>query len=155
MGRTKTTSSVIFSRNTDEWRTPLDLFDKLNSKYHFDLGPCSTDENALCKKHFTKEQDGLQQSWAGHHVFVNPPYGNVILWAQKCYFESRKNPGTICVLLVPSRTDTKWFHEYVYHKARLEFIRGRLFFGNAKNHAPFPSMLAIYGEDTNEEVRTW
>jgi len=47
-------------------------------------------------------------------------------------------------MLVHARTDTKWFHEWVYYKAELIFIRGRLNFGESKWNAPFPSMIAIY-----------
>lgn len=81
----------------------------------------------------------------GANVFCNPPYGKKIsAWVQKCYEESRK-PNTLVVLLIPARTDTAYFHDYIYHKAReIRFVRGRLKFGNAKQSAPFPSMVVIF-----------
>ena len=80
----------------------------------------------------------------GQIVFCNPPYGRPISgWIRKCWQEGQK-PGTVVVALVPARTDTKWFHNYIWHKAEIRFIKGRLKFGNAKNTAPFPSMIAIW-----------
>ena len=126
------------------WATPQWLFDKLNEEFGFDLDPCATAENAKCEKYFTKEDDGLMQDWGGHSVFCNPPYGREISkWVKKCYEESLK-PDTTVVLLIFSRTDTAYFHDYIYHKAELRFIRGRLRFNDEKNAAPFPSMLVIY-----------
>lgn len=80
----------------------------------------------------------------GHTVFCNPPYGKAISdWVRKCYEESKK-PNTKVVMLIPARTDTKYFHEYIYHKAEIRFIRGRLHFNDAKQGAPFPSMVVIF-----------
>lgn len=80
----------------------------------------------------------------GHNVFVNPPYGREIgNWVEKA-FRTNEEHGNLVVMLLPARTDTKWFHEYIYHKAEIRFIRGRLKFGNSKNAAPFPSMVVIY-----------
>lgn len=134
---------VLFTSNTDEWATPQDLFDRLDAEFHFTLDPCSTDENAKCAKHYTKEQDGLKQDWTGETVFCNPPYGREIgEWCLRCYAHSIG--GGTAVMLVPSRTDTKWFHEYVYGKAELRFIKGRVKYGGAKYNAPFPSMIVIF-----------
>lgn len=81
----------------------------------------------------------------GCRVFCNPPYGRQIYdWVKKAYDESRK-PDTTVVMLIPARTDTRYFHEFIYHKAKeIRFIKGRLKFGNAKNAAPFPSMIVIF-----------
>ena len=80
-------------------------------------------------------------------MFCNPPYGRVIgLWVEKAYTESKK-PDTLVVMLIPARTDTKWFHEYIYGKAEIRFIKGRLKFGGCKNAAPFPSMVVIFKEN--------
>ena len=137
-------TDVMFSSKTDEWPTPQSLFDELNEEFHFTLDPCSTDENAKCEKHYTKEQDGLAQSWERERVFCNPPYGREIgKWVEKCYTEHLK-PGTLTVMLIPSRTDTKWFHEFIWGKAEIRFIKGRLKFGEASNSAPFPSMIVIF-----------
>lgn len=138
-------NSGLFSSNTNEWATPQKVFDELDAEFHFDLDPCSTHENAKCKRHFTIEDDGLAQDWGGAKVFCNPPYGREIgTWVRKCYEESRK-PNTLVVMLIPSRTDTLWFHTWIYHKAReIRFIRGRLHFNESKQGAPFPSMIVVF-----------
>jgi len=138
-------TSVMFSSETDMWATPQEFFTELDQEFNFTLDPCASPENAKCTKYFTVEDDGLRQDWAGHTVFCNPPYGRQIgKWVKKCYEESRK-PGTTVVMLIPARTDTSYFHDYVYNKAReIRFIRGRLKFGNSKNSAPFPSMVVIF-----------
>jgi hypothetical protein len=87
----------------------------------------------------------------GERVFCNPPYGREIgKWVQKSFEESKKK-NTLVVMLIPARTDTKYFHDYIYGKAEIRFIRGRLKFGNAKTAAPFPSMVVIFRskEDSN------
>ena len=137
-------NELMFSSKTDLWSTPNDFFDKLNDEFHFTLDPCSTHENAKCYKHFTEEENGLLQDWGNEVVFCNPPYGRQIkYWVKKAYEESQKD-NTNIVMLIPARTDTIYFHEYIYHKAEIRFIKGRLKFGNAKNSAPFPSMVVIF-----------
>ena len=134
----------MFSSATDLWATPIDFYNELDAEFHFDLDPCATHDNAKCAKYYTKETDGLKQDWGGHTVFCNPPYGRVIGdWVKKAYEESKK-PNTTIVMLIPARTDTKYFHDYIYHKAEIRFVRGRLKFGDAKNSAPFPSMVVIF-----------
>ena len=136
-------TSGVFSSTTDLWATPQDFFDELNEEFEFTLDPCATPDNAKCAKFFTKDQDGLKQDWTGERVFCNPPYGRAIgAWVKKCHDEAQK--GTLVVMLIPARTDTSYFHDYIYHKAEIRFIRGRLKFGGASQGAPFPSMVVIY-----------
>lgn len=138
-----TIHQALFSSATNEWPTPQAFFDRLNNKFNFTLDPCATDENHKCPTYYTIKDDGLKQDWKHHAVFCNPPYGREIGdWAKKSYFASLA--GATVVLLVPARTDTKWFHDWVYEKAELQFIKGRLKFGDGKGSAPFPSLLAIY-----------
>lgn len=136
---------TLFSSKKIEWSTPQHFFDILNAEFHFTLDPCATHENAKCTKFFTREMDGLQQNWGGDCVFCNPPYGRELaLWVRKAYEESMK-PNTTVVMLIPARTDTKYFHDFIYHKAKeIRFLKGRLKFGNSKNSAPFPSMVVIF-----------
>lgn len=141
---------AMFSSKSDEWETPQDLFDKLDYEFDFDLDPCATKENHKCSTYFTKKQNGLTKDWAGHRVFCNPPYGRSIgEWVEKAYVSVRKTQPcrkqTVVVLLLPARTDTKWFHDYIYGKAGVEvrFLKGRLKFGNSPNSAPFPSMIVV------------
>ena len=136
---------VLFSSENEVWATPQDFFDKLNQEFDFNLDPCALPENAKCSKFFTPAENGLIQDWGGAKVFCNPPYGRKIIdWVRKCYEESKK-PDTTVVMLIPARTDTRYFHDYIYHKAKeIRFIRGRLKFGGSKNAAPFPSMVVIF-----------
>jgi phage N-6-adenine-methyltransferase len=134
---------ALYSSATDEWSTPQALFAQLDRRYRFTLDPCATSDNAKCPLYFTREQDGLKQDWGTHRVFCNPPYGRAIgAWARKCFEASQG--GALVVLLVPARTDTRWYHDWIEGKTDITFIRGRLRFGNADTSAPFPSMVAIY-----------
>ena len=135
---------TMLSSEDMTWETPQDFFDKLNEEFNFTLDPCATPETAKCTKFFTEEDDGLLQDWGGHTVFCNPPFGTAIKrWVKKCSDEAKK-PDTTVVMLIPARTDTIYFHEYIYHKAEITFVKGRLKFGNAKNSAPFPSMVVVF-----------
>ena len=135
---------VHYSSKTNEWSTPQDFFDELDKEFNFTLDPCATRENAKCTKYFTVEDDGLKQDWSNDVVFMNPPYGREIkYWVQKAYEESLKGATVVC--LIPSRTDTKYWHDYIFGKADdIRFLRGRLKFGGSKNSAPFPSAIIIY-----------
>lgn len=135
---------ACLSSKTDNWATPQDFFDNLNEEFHFTLDPCANEENHKCDLFFTKEQDGLTKDWGGHVVFCNPPYGKKIAeWVRYSYEQSQK-PNTTVVMLIPARTDTRYFHNYIYGKAEIRFIKGRLKFGDATTAAPFPSMVVIY-----------
>jgi site-specific DNA-methyltransferase (adenine-specific) len=136
---------TLFSSATDLWETPQDFYDSLNREFSFTLDPCATDQNHKCEKYYTREQDGLKQSWAGERVFVNPPYGRMVSrWVRKCFDEVYTGDCRLAVMLLAARTDTTWFHDYIYHKAEVRFIRGRLKFGDGKERAPFPSMVVIF-----------
>jgi len=130
----------LFSSNTNLWSTPQDFFDELNKEFNFTLDVCATPENAKCHKYFTKEQDGLSQDWGEEICYMNPPYGKEIgKWVKKA-----AESNSLVVGLLPARTDTKYFHAYIYGKAEIRFIKGRLKFGGSKNSAPFPSMVVIW-----------
>ena len=135
---------VHYSSKTNEWSTPQAFFDELNKEFNFTLDPCATSENAKCTKYFTVEDDGLKQDWSNDIVFMNPPYGRDIkYWIKKAYEESLNGATVVC--LIPSRTDTAYWHNYIFGKADdIRFIKGRLKFGGSKNPAPFPSAIIIY-----------
>lgn len=137
-------NKVLHSSKSNEWETPQDLFNRLDNEFHFTLDPCCTHENAKCETHFTIAGNGLEQLWAPDVVFMNPPYGRQIKhWIEKAFTESQA--GALVVCLVPARTDTAWWHDYVIGKdAEIRFLRGRLKFSNAKNNAPFPSAIVIF-----------
>ena len=137
--------NVHFSSKTDLWETPQALFDVLNAEFNFELDVCATVDNAKCDRYFSVEQDGLAQPWCGM-CWMNPPYGRVIgRWMKKAY-ESAQGGATV-VCLVPARTDTAWWHEFVM-KGEIRFLKGRLKFGGAKNSAPFPSAIVVFRAQT-------
>ena len=129
--------AAAMTSNRDDWETPQALFDELDATYHFTLDAFSTHQNAKCERHYTIEEDGLAQDWSGETVWVNPPYGkDMKRYIRKCAEESRH---ARIVMLVPSRTDTAWFWDYVAPYARVRFIRGRLRYelgGGSLNRAP-------------------
>jgi phage N-6-adenine-methyltransferase len=136
------TNNVHFSSATDDWATPQDFFDRQNQAFAFTLDACASEGNAKCAKYFTEQDDGLVQEWGQGPVWMNPPYGRGIgSWLKKAYEESLKGATVVC--LVPARTDTAWWHDYAM-RGNVEFIRGRLKFGGAKNNAPFPSALVVF-----------
>lgn len=142
-------NNALLSSKNMCWCTPPDFFTELDREFHFELDPASTDKSAKCAKHFTPDDDGLKQDWGGYCVFCNPPYGRAIAdWVRKGYEESRK-PGTTVVMLIPSRTDTAYFHDWIFGKAsEVRFLRGRLKFtdedGNGEDAAPFPSAVIVW-----------
>lgn len=136
----------MFSSKTDQWATPQDFFDTLDREFSFTLDPCADETNHKCNRYFTQEIDGLSQDWGGETVFCNPPYGRDIKnWVKKSRDEALK-PNTTVVMLIPARTDTQYFHDYIYQKPNVEvrFIKGRLKFGDSNNSAPFPSMVVVF-----------
>ena len=132
----------LFTSETDNWATPKDYFEKIKEEFgEFDIDVCADEHNAKAKKFFDKETDGLAQKWIGK-CWMNPPYGReIIKWMEKAYLSSVEGSTVVC--LVPSRTDTKWWHEYAM-KGEIRFIRGRLKFGSGVGSAPFPSALVIF-----------
>lgn len=138
---------TMLSSKDMTWETPQEFFDKLNAEFSFTLDPCASKETAKCKKFYTIEDDGLSKDWVGETVFCNPPYGSAIKnWVKKCSDEGDK-PKTTVVMLIPARTDTRYFHDFIYNKAEMRFIKGRLkFLVNKKemSSAPFPSMIVIF-----------
>lgn len=135
-------NEVLFSSKKEDWETPQDLFNELDKEFHFTVDVASSDDNYKVKKHYTKKENGLLQDWDDEVVWCNPPYGREISkWVEKAYLSKG-----VTVMLLPARTDTKWFHKYIYQEwsVQIRFIKGRLKFGNSKNSAPFPSMIVIF-----------
>jgi hypothetical protein len=123
--------SVHFMAVRETWRTPKAVFQTLDAEFNFDFDPCPPNPTF----------NGLEISW-GHSNFVNPPYGNQIgLWLKKAFEERRQNK--LSVFLIPSRTDTRWWHEYCMKANEIRFIKGRLKFDDQPNPAPFPSAIIV------------
>lgn len=143
-----TDNKGMFSSNTDLWATPQKFYDELNKEFGFELDVCALSENAKCSRYFTPEMDGLKQDWHGV-CWMNPPYGREIgKWIEKAYNESLKHECTV-VCLIPSRTDTKWWHDYCMN-GEIRLVKGRLKFGDSKNAAPFPSAVVIFGKNAKK-----
>lgn len=136
--------SVLFSAQTDEWPTDQAVVDDLSVRFGpFTLDPCCTAESAKAPAFFTMADDGLRQPWHGV-VWVNPPYSDVEAWVRKALDENANN-GVEVVMLLPARTDTRWFHLLLaeQHRCTFLFARGRLRFGGVKGSAPFPSVVIV------------
>jgi phage N-6-adenine-methyltransferase len=141
--RRRRARSVHFRSDTCEWATPPELFAQLAARFGgFDLDPCASPENAKCPRYFTRQDDGLRQPWTGR-VFCNPPYGREIArWVEKAW-EAAQATAEVVVLLLPARTDTRWWHDYCA-RGEVEFLPGRVRFGGAAAGAPFPSAVVVF-----------
>lgn len=136
-------TKVYFSSQTCIWSTPDNLYLDLCKEFKFTLDVCALPENTKCKFFFTPDDDGLLQPWGKNICWCNPPYGRKIgQWCEKAFRESFN--GATTVMILPARTGTNWFHNWVLGKAEIRFLKGRLKFGNAKYNAPFDSMIIIY-----------
>lgn len=140
-------NDCLLSSDRMDWETPQAFFDKLNNEFHFVRDAASSERNHKCPIYWTKQDDALSKDWKDDSIFCNPPYGRTLKkWVKKAYEEHLKWGSTI-VLLIPARTDTSYFHDYILGKAEIRFIRGRLKFtlnGKECDSAPFPSMVVIY-----------
>lgn len=139
---------------SDIWLTPKWLFDKLNKEFKFDLDPTTEPNNPLGTPNFFTEKDNsLTKEWNGN-VFINPPYSNIELWIKKCVEEHERDRNRNIVMLIPARTDTKYFHDLIVPYCEVRFVRGRLKFSE-KGTAPFPSMVVIYNNGGNSQNIKW
>lgn len=160
-------TAVMFGKATDEWETPQVFFDALNAEFAFQIDCAARAENRKCELYFGPDvgapySNALHADWTtGRPPFtcwLNPPYSQCREFIAKATLEARK--GCTAVALVPSRTDTKWWHEHVWsdrtHGPRLgveiRFQRGRLKFGNSQNSAPFPSVVLVFRPLTESPV---
>jgi len=135
-------TNVHFSRESDEWATPQQVFEKLDQEFHFQADVAATSENAKCDRYFSIQNSGLDNDWAERNC--NPPYSQIKAWVLKARREQLD--GNLTVILIPARTDTSYFHDSIYLKPNVEirFLRGRLRFNGLKKDAPFPSMVVIF-----------
>lgn len=143
-------TDLMFSSEDMTWETPQDLFDKLNEEFHFTTDVCASETTAKCEHYYDEEINGLEQEWTGT-CWMNPPYGRQIgIWLQKAY-EASLN-GTIVVCLIPSRTETKYWHKYCMRASEIRFLTRRLKFGQATAGAPFPSAIVIFDISKHKPV---
>ena len=141
----KNTQKVMFSSKSNEWATPQSFFDKLNNIFGpFTLDAAASADNYKVVNHFTQNDNALDKDWGGHKVFLNPPYGRALKdWVKKAYEEAQKD-NTIVVMLIPARTDTQYWHDWVMKADEIRFVRGRIKFGDETNSAPFPSAVVVF-----------
>jgi phage N-6-adenine-methyltransferase len=147
-------NDLMFSTGNDVWSTPQHVFDALNAEFNFTLDPCSDGFNAKCPKFYSIYDSGLAHDWGTEVVFMNPPYSDCKTWMRKAYEASQSGATVVC--LVPSRTDTVWWHDYAM-RGEIRLIRGRLKFGDQKNSAPFPSAVIVFrpGATGRPTVNAW
>ena len=126
----------------DDWETPQPLFDELHAEFGFTLDVAASDHNAKLPTYYTEIGNGLEQPWDGV-CWCNPPYGRELpKWVEKAVFAQEQ--GATVVMLVPARTDTRWWHDLVIPHAEVRFIRGRIVFTGAQHNAPFPSAILVF-----------
>jgi len=145
-GMSEHSRNTLFSSEHDNWATPPEIYKKLDAEFHFDFDPCPL--NATF--------NGLEIPWKKYN-FINPPYSDIESFLEKSQNELKNGRAEINVFLIPVRTDTKWFHKYIYSyilekkhnpfdneirfkKGRIKFINGN----NKSNSAPFPSMIIVF-----------
>lgn len=142
----------MYTSSSEEWSTPQTLFNRLNKEFNFTLDICASKENAKCPKYYTKEEDALKQEWGGV-IWMNPPYGRKIgNWVKKAKEAAQQGKATV-VCLLPARTDTAWWHDYVMKADEIRLIRGRLKFGDGKGSAPFPSAIVVFKKGLASKIQ--
>lgn len=136
-----------FTSTRQDWNTPKSLFEPLNAEFKFTVDLAASTENALAPKFYTKELDGLKQPWEGV-CWLNPPFGDksskMVDWIKRAYMQSQRNPDLTVVMLIPARTNTRWFHQYCMKAAEVRFICGRPKFGGATHGLPQPLVLIVF-----------
>ncbi len=138
--------SEYLPASSDEFGTPDYLFAKLNEEYLFTLDAAASESNAKCKTYYTKETNGLLQSWFSHRVWCNPPYsrGMKEAFARKAYEETER-ACPLAVLLLPTCTDQSWFHELVTFPRVLVYpIQGRVRFVGGETSARDSHMILVF-----------
>ena len=147
-----------FDSVKQDWTTPKSLFDKLNKEFNFEYDLAATKENALCSKFYTKEDDGLKQKW-NSVCYLNPPYGDKTSkmsdWIKKAYKDSKENPNLTVVMLIPARTNNKYFHDFCMKASEVRFILGRPKFGNAPHGLPQPLALIVFKQCLETKFSTF
>ncbi len=131
--------------------TPQWLFDQYDAEFHFSIDVAADSSNTKCARYYTIHDDGLSQSWKNEVVWCNPPYGNIMPWVKKAHQESLT--GTTTVMLLPCRTETKWWHDYIAPYAKIHWIRKKIKFGGQRDTAPFACAIFIFRPQLKESVR--
>lgn len=145
---------VVLSSDRMDWATPRAFFAALNAEFGFDIDVCASADNACLARYWTEADNALYQDWAGLRCWMNPPFGHGIgKWVAKAWNESR-NGSELVVCLIPARTCTRWWHEYVVNAAEIRFIRGRMRFSGHTVNAPFPCAIVVFRHGNTETKYT-
>lgn len=153
-------NEVHFKSGNKEWETPDSLFKPLEKEFNIVFDVCATHSNTKSRKWFDRKTDALKYSWSvipyvnnkKEALWMNPPYGRSIdNWVRKAYEEATK--GATVIALLPARTDTSWFHNYIYNKHEVRFLKGRIKFVDAKSSAPFPSMVVVFKPKKTDKIK--
>ena len=153
-------NEVHFKSGNKEWETPESLFWPLKKEFNIVLDTCATEANTKCNAWIDRKMNALSASWSTMLAnigpdkagWMNPPYGREIdKWVRKAHEESLK--GATIIALLPARTDTSWFHNYIHNKHEVRFLKGRIKFVGAKDSAPFPSMIVIFKPKTDTFIQ--
>jgi phage N-6-adenine-methyltransferase len=146
LGGVRAKNNGRYNGNGREWITPPEVFDPLHAEFAFTLDPCATAASAKCPRFFSEAENGLEQSWAGERVFMNPPYGREIYaWTRKAREEAER--GALVVGLLPASSDLAWWHDDVVGRAEVRYIRGRVRFltdGPYRASGFFASVVVIW-----------
>lgn len=134
--------SIHHSSSSDEWATPARLFSILDQEFAFTIDVAASPSNTKCKRFLTKEEDGLTLDWGTEVVWCNPPYSDVASWVEKVISATAR--GATVVLLVASRTDTRWYQTCLRYASEARLLQGKVRFGGARNAAPFPSTVFVF-----------
>jgi phage N-6-adenine-methyltransferase len=144
-------NSSLYASESSDWETPRWLFEKLDQEFHFTLDVCASRGNAKCSRYFPPEKDGLVQRWSGV-CWMNPPYGRQVgKWVQKAWEEGQR--GCVVVCLLPVRSDTRWWHQWVMKSSEIRLLSKRLTFEGAGNKAPFPVAIVVFRKEKMEWPR--
>lgn len=147
-----------FTSIKQDWETPINLFQKLNSEFLFNFDLAASNSNFKCKNYFSINDNSLKQDWNGI-CWLNPPYGDkkskLSDWCKKAYLESVRNDKLIVVMLIPARTNTKWFHDYCMKASELRFICGRPKFGGADHGLPQPLVIVVFQKNKPLKVSSY
>lgn len=147
---------ALTSSAKHDWATPRPLFAALHREFQFTIDACAHAGNACLPRYWSEQDNALNQSWAGERAFMNPPFGYEIpRFVHKAWLEARSG-ADIVVCLLPSRTDTRWWHDYVMTATEVRFIKGRLQFGGGTktgHNAPFPCAIVVFDPLSDGDCR--
>jgi site-specific DNA-methyltransferase (adenine-specific) len=131
------------------WVTPKSFFEPLRAEFDLRVDAAASPDNAMLPVFFCDGiRDAFKQDWSDLRVWCNPPYGRkeIYKWVERC----ARGGANVVVALLPARTDTRWFHDFIYKKpgVKIRFVKGRIKFSGTAGAGKFPSMVVIFSKTT-------